>query len=86
MAVVNYASKYASQVDERFSLGSLTGALTNNAYDFIGVETVNVYSIPTVGMNDYKTSGSNRYGDPDELGNSVRGNEADTGQVIHIHY
>lgn len=72
MAVVNYASKYASQVDERFSLGSLTGALTNNAYDFIGVETVNVYSIPTVGMNDYKTSGSNRYGDPDELGNSVQ--------------
>lgn len=72
MAVVNYASKYDKQVDERFKLGSLTGAAVNNNYDFIGVETVNVYSVPTVGMNDYKTSGSNRYGDPDELGNNTQ--------------
>lgn len=70
MATVNYASKYSQKVDERFTLGSLTGALVNQEYDFIGVETVKVYSIPTVGMNDYKTSGSNRYGDPDELGNN----------------
>lgn len=70
MATVNYASKYSQKVDERFTLGSLTGALVNNEYDFIGVETVKVYSIPTVGMNDYKTSGANRYGDPDELGNN----------------
>lgn len=69
---VEYASKYSSQVDERFKLGSLTGAVTNNSYDFIGVETVKVYSIPTVGMNDYKTSGANRYGDPSELGNNVQ--------------
>lgn len=57
MATVNYASKYSQKVDERFTLGSLTGALVNQEYDFIGVETVKVYSIPTVGMNDYKTSG-----------------------------
>lgn len=69
---VEYASKYASQVDERFTLGSLTGAAVNNNYDFIGVETVKVYSVPTVGMNDYKASGSNRYGDPDELGNNTQ--------------
>jgi hypothetical protein len=69
---VEYASKYGSQVDERFKLGSLTGAVTNNSYDFIGVETVKVFSIPTVGMNDYKTSGANRYGDPSELGNNVQ--------------
>lgn len=69
---VNYASKYSSQVDERFNLGSLTGGAVNNNYDFIGTETVKVYSIPTVGMNDYKTNGSNRYGQPDELGNEVQ--------------
>ena len=72
MAVVNYAEKYSSQVDERFALGSLTGAVVNDSYDFIGVETVKVYSIPTVGMNDYKTSGANRYGNPDELGNNTQ--------------
>ncbi len=72
MAVVNYAEKYSPQVDERFNLGSLTGGAVNSNYDFIGVETVKVYSIPTVGMNDYKTNGSNRYGQPDELGNEVQ--------------
>lgn len=69
---VNYASKYSTQVDERFALGSLTGALVNDNYDFIGVETVNVYSVPTAGMNDYQLSGSNRYGQPSELGNEVQ--------------
>ena len=42
MATVNYASKYSQKVDERFTLGSLTGALVNQEYDFIGVETVKV--------------------------------------------
>ena len=69
---INYASKYSSQVDERFSLGSLTGGIVNNNYDWLGVETVNVYSIPTSAMNDYKVTGSNRYGTPEELGNEVQ--------------
>lgn len=69
---INYASKYASAVDERFSLGSLTGGIINNNYDWLGVETVNVYSIPTSAMNDYSLSGSNRYGTPAELGNEVQ--------------
>lgn len=69
---VNYAAKYAPQVDERFTLGALSTSVVNDEYDFIGVETVNVYSIPVVEMNDYKTSGSNRYGDPSELENEVQ--------------
>lgn len=70
MATVNYASKYAEKVDERFNIGSVTGGIVNNEYDFIGVSTVKVYSIPTVGMNDYQTTGSSRYGTPEELGNN----------------
>ena len=70
MAVVNYASKYSGKVDERFNIGSVTGGIVNNEYDFIGVSTVKVYSIPTVGMNDYQTKGSSRYGTPEELGNN----------------
>jgi len=69
---VNYASKYATQVDERFKLGARTTGIINNAYDWLGVETVNVYSIPTVPLNDYSLSGSNRYGTPDELGNETQ--------------
>lgn len=67
---VNYASKYASVVDERFKLGSLTTGIINNNFDWIGVKTVNVFSRDLATLNDYKTSGSNRYGTPDELGNS----------------
>lgn len=67
---VNYASKYAAVVDERFKLGSLTAAIINNNFDWLGVKTVKVFSRNLATLNDYKTSGTNRYGDPDELGNN----------------
>jgi hypothetical protein len=69
---INFAEKYASQVDERFSTGSLTAAAVNNAYDWTGVNTVSVYSIPTVAMSDYSMSGTARYGSPDELDAGVQ--------------
>ena len=46
--------------------------MTNRDYSWDGVDTVYVYSIPTVAMNDYVRSGANRYGTPDELGNSTQ--------------
>lgn len=67
---VNFAEKYASVVDERFRLGSLTTALVNNNFDWLGVKTVKVFSRNLATLNDYQTSGSNRYGTPDELGNN----------------
>lgn len=67
---VNLATKYASQVDERFKLGSLTAGLINNNFDWLGVKTVKVFSRDLTTLNDYATTGSNRYGTPDELGNS----------------
>lgn len=69
---INYAEKYSPQVDERFKLGSLTTALVNHAYDWLGVATVKVYSVPTAEMNDYTLTGSNRYGTPAELNNEVQ--------------
>ena len=66
---VNYAEKYSPNVDERFKLGSLTAGIVNNNYDWIGVETVKVFSIPTVAMKDYSHTGASRYGTPSELGN-----------------
>lgn len=70
--MINYASKYSTLVDERFTLGSLTSGLVNNNFEWLGVETVNVYSIPTSTMNDYNLTGSNRYGTPEELQNEVQ--------------
>jgi hypothetical protein len=67
---INYALKYANVVDERFKLGSLTQALINNSFDWLGVKTVRIFSRNLATLNDYKLTGSNRYGDPGELGNA----------------
>lgn len=67
---VNFAEKYANVVDERFKLGSLTTALVNNNFNWLGVKTVKVFSRNLATLNDYQASGSNRYGTPDELGNN----------------
>lgn len=69
---INYAEKYANAIDERFKLAAVTGPAVNNDYDFVGVKTVKVYSLPTVGMNDYTQSGDNRYGTPTELQDTVQ--------------
>jgi hypothetical protein len=68
---VNLASKYSSKVDERFRLGALTESAVHQDYDFEGVNTVKVYSIATSTMNNYVRSGSNRYGTPADLGDTV---------------
>ena len=69
---INYAEKYAAKIDERFQLGAITTPAVNNDYDFSGVKTVKVYSIPTVAMGDYTRTGSNRYGTPEELQDTVQ--------------
>ena len=69
---VNYAAKYSQQVDERFKLGALTSSLVNYAFEWLGVSTVKVYSMPTAAMGDYTTEGASRYGRPEELGNEVQ--------------
>lgn len=70
--IVNYASKYSNQIDERFTLGSVTEKAVNQNYEFDGVNTVYIYSADTAEVNDYEMSGTNRYGTPDELGNRVQ--------------
>ena len=72
MPTINLASKYAPQVDERFTRESQATLVTNNSYDFHGVKSVFVYSIPTVPLTDYKREGVNRYGEPSELGTDVQ--------------
>lgn len=68
----NLASKYAKQVDERFSRESQAMLALKNDYAFTGVRTVNVYSIPTVAMTDYTRSGDHRYGTPNDLTRNVQ--------------
>ena len=48
---INYAEKHAQQIDERFTAGSITEAIVNKDYDFVGVKTVKEHSVPTVSLN-----------------------------------
>lgn len=68
---INLASKYSKKVDERFALKELTNHGLNTDYDFKDVDRIVVYNVNTVPLNDYKKSGTNRYGTPDELGDST---------------
>ena len=68
----NLASKYSKQIDERFTRESQAMLALSNNYDFTGVQTVNVYSIPVVPLTDYQRSGLNRYGTPDDLQRNVQ--------------
>ena len=69
---VNLASRYAAKVDERFAIASQAALALNHDYRFAGVRTVNVYSIPTVPLNNYTRSGQSRYGNPADLENSLQ--------------
>ena len=69
---VNYASKYDSKVVQRFKLKSLTDAAVNRDYEWSGVDTVNVYTLPTTALTDYTISGASRYGTPTELATSIQ--------------
>ena len=64
---INLASKYSDKVVERFTQKALTDKGLNKDYDWTGVKTVTVYSIPTVALADYTRTGSSRYGEPTEL-------------------
>lgn len=70
---INYTTKYASKIAERFKLGSLTDSATGNEYSFVGARTVKVYSVDTVKLNDFdRTAGSNRFGAVSNLGDTVQ--------------
>lgn len=69
---INYASKFDAKVDERFAKEALSTGIVNQDFDFTGVDTVKVYSIPTTAMNDYALTGNTRYGTAAELENNVQ--------------
>lgn len=72
MAVINLADKYSKKVAERFSLSSITDAYAGKDYEFSGVKSIKVYSIDTVAMGDYTRSGTDRFGNLEELGDTVQ--------------
>lgn len=64
---VEYAIKYAKEIDEKFAAEPSTAALVSRNYDWNGTKTIKVYSIGVPTINDYQLTGLNRYGSPEEL-------------------
>lgn len=69
---INYASKYSSNVQEKFTEKAVSNAIANNNLDFSGVNAVTVYSVGTAAMNDYNMAGAGRYGTASELQNTIQ--------------
>ena len=69
---INLAEKYSSKVEERYYLDSIVAGKTSKAYDWDGVKTIKVYDIETYEPNDYTRSGSNRYGEPQEVQDTLQ--------------
>lgn len=69
---IHFMEKHAQQIDEAFAAASVTERAVNTHYDFTGVRTVKVHSVPTVPMGDYQAAGMSRYGTPAELEDAVQ--------------
>lgn len=69
---VNLASKYSSKIANMYTAGSLVADKTSSEWDFSGVKTVKVFTPLTVDPVDYSRSGSNRYGTPVEMQDTVQ--------------
>lgn len=64
--------KYAKQIKTKFVKESIIAGLLSTEYDFTGVKTVKISTPQTVPMGDYTRSGSNRYGNPTEMQDTVQ--------------
>ena len=70
---INAASKFASKTSDLLYTERKTQLVTNNDYDWDGVETVKIYTLtdPTIGNYD-PSGGANRYGNPTEVEDTVQ--------------
>lgn len=68
----NLATKFSAKVSERLHSESIVSKVTNKNYDWAGVDTVKVYSVDNMTMNDYDRGGANRYGSADEIGTTLQ--------------
>jgi hypothetical protein len=76
MGVQNLADKFSPKVAERYQSKSYTQKGTSNEYEseFVGAQTVKIYSVDTAPLNDYDPNAAvgSRYGTPENLGNTVQ--------------
>lgn len=69
---INLASKYESQILSKWTKESFLAGKVSNKYSFNGVRTISIYTPVTVALSDYTRSGTNRFGTPVEMQDTVQ--------------
>lgn len=69
---INLASKYESQILTKWQRESFLAGKVTDKYSFSGVKTISIYTPVTVPLNDYTRSGSNRFGAPVEMQDTLQ--------------
>lgn len=69
---VNLASKYQKQLDQVYKAKSLCMAAFGAKFDFVGSQTAKVYTLTATALADYTRTGSDRYGTPTEVQDTVQ--------------
>ena len=70
---INLAAKFAPKTSELLYTERKTQLVTNNDYDFDGVDTVKIYTLTDPTIGNYDPSGSaNRYGNPTEVEDTLQ--------------
>lgn len=69
---INLATKFAPKVSNIMKHGRKTKSATNQDWDWDGTNAIKVYTLTDPTMGDYTASGANRYGNPDEVADTVQ--------------
>lgn len=69
---VNLATKFESKVSHIMKHGRKTKSATNQDWNWDGSNAIKVYTLTDPTMGNYSPSGANRYGNPDEVQDTVQ--------------
>ena len=70
---VNLTTKYSPLIAERFKSESVTDAYAGKKYDFDGAQSIKIFTVDKVALNDYdRTAEGSRFGTVAELGDTVQ--------------
>jgi hypothetical protein len=70
---VNLTTKYSPLIAERFKDQSITDAYAGKKYDFDGAQSIKIYTVDKVALNDYsRTAAGGRFGTVAELGDTIQ--------------
>ena len=69
---INLASKFQKRTSDLLKVGRKTKGMTNQDWDWDGVNSINIYTLTDPTMGDYNPNGANRYGNPTEVEDTIQ--------------